>query len=194
MNLDLVPLSEKILKTIADGNIRLRTIAGVLNKNDRLVDRELQKMRRRKQLAYTAKDGWSIVQMEKMHRGDVWPLTKEAVGNIDPGVRGLVQWLIKARFHTTDSGDGVTKLDKYGGDMGGEILDVPHVFMVIDNHGAALAEADRLKAKLTRFGVTVAPGMISVSYDPADESCILSLYNVNDKTMAAAHAARKKNP
>jgi len=120
----------------------------------------------------------------RMQPGGEWPLTEADYEKIDPGVRRLVRFLVGWRFHTTDSGDGKTKLETFGGDLDGEILDVPHVFMSVRPIPSALAEADRLMAKLGAVGVKASPGMIQLSYDPADESCVLMLTGVDDAMLS----------
>jgi hypothetical protein len=117
---------------------------------------------------------------KRMHRGGVWPLTDADYDKLDPGIRGVVRFLVEQGFHTTDSGDGRTKVEEYGGDEDGEIMTVPHVAIPLDPTPAALAAADRLLRILKRAQVEVEPCMIELTYDPVQESCILMLTGVDD--------------
>lgn len=111
----------------------------------------------------------------RMHPGAVWPLTEEDYAQLDPGIRELVRFLVGHRFRTTDSGDGISKLV----DFSDEALDIPHISIALDPVPSAMASADRLLQLLKGRGVAMHPGMIQMTYDPVDESCLLMLVGVN---------------
>ena len=98
------------------------------------------------------------------------------LAGVDPGVRSLVAWLNLRGFKTTDSGDGVSKADFIAE---GEALHVAHVHMRV---GAIdlLNESQRLMTLLDEIGVTVDPGTIQATYDPADGIAVLTLSGVDD--------------
>lgn len=111
------------------------------------------------------------------------------MSGINPGVRCLVGWLNANGFETTDSGDGVTNL---AAGMEGA-LDYPHVF--IKGHpDTLLREARRLAVELhIRFGVKLRPQgadpkipAIQATYDPVDESSVIALTGVDDRTFEGA--------
>ena len=120
---------------------------------------------------------------KRLHRGAVWPLTDADYEKLDPGIRRLVQLLVENDFETTDSGDGKTKLAEFGGDLDGEILDTPHVFIGLDPDAFALRETDRIRDVLRDAGVPVEPGDVQLSYDPADESCIVMVLGIDDSML-----------
>lgn len=101
---------------------------------------------------------------------------------INPGVRRLVRLLNDNSFITSDSGDGLTNKPT----MGDEALDYPHVMIPVEPRDL-VSEARRLKALLSEYGVIVPPtGMdetepnICASFDPGDDSAIITLTNVSD--------------
>ena len=95
---------------------------------------------------------------------------------LDPGVRNMVSWLRLNEFDTTDSGDGVSKSKN---DMEG-VLDVPHVIIgSLHSVDSLQNEALRLWNLLRKY-IVVEPGMIQASYDPADNSYVLSLTDHDD--------------
>jgi hypothetical protein len=88
--------------------------------------------------------------------------------HLDPGVRELVRELNGHGFHTTDSGDGVSKPEI------GRTFDFLHVLMVTDPINM-VSEADRLAALLP----TLSHPSLSVeaSYRPADGAGVLFLFD-----------------
>lgn len=108
---------------------------------------------------------------------NVQPLTSEELNVIDPGVRNLVVWLRSRSFNTTDSGDGITKIN--AGNI--DALDVPHVFMRVADASLLYAEALRLQYVLwTEHGIKRQPGRVEASYDPANGIAVLSLTGISD--------------
>lgn len=107
---------------------------------------------------------------------------------LDPGIRGTVKWLRSVGFITTDSGDGSSKYKEIDE---GEALDVAHVHMTLDPDGSR-GQAIWLLTLLEAKGLTVPPGMIQLTFDPADGSCCLSLYGVDDKTVPATSEESKQ--
>lgn len=101
-------------------------------------------------------------------------LDPKLIRYLDPGVRRLVVFLNEQGFATCDSGDGVSKPPV------GRVLDVPHVFMVVDEGRSGEVEAWRLREVLTAVGVTVKPAQIQYSFDPVDGSRLLQLLHVSD--------------
>ncbi len=107
---------------------------------------------------------------------------------LDPGIRETVRWLNDHMYRTTDSGDGVTKLLQaleYGNEC--EALPYPHVFMVCSPE-MLVQSARRLLSDLRSIGVTVGPVdrdgvFIQATYDPANETGIIELVNLNDELL-----------
>ena len=59
---------------------------------------------------------------------------------LDPGIRDVVRYLREREFNTTDSGDGVTKIQKYGNEVGA----LPFKHVVIEcSLKDMIQEADR---------------------------------------------------
>ena len=105
---------------------------------------------------------------------------------LDPGIRETVRLLRDAGFRTTDSGDGVSKVDMECAEP------VPNVYMVVDAP-VMVAEADRLAKVLgaalrdgvldevqTVDGHEVPRVFIDASYNPLDGVAILALHGVSD--------------
>lgn len=111
---------------------------------------------------------------------------EELIAALDPGIRRTVAWLRDHGFDTTDSGDGVTKLET--GVMDPEdVLDVPHVVMVTEPD-ELVTWAKRLAHELSARGIDLVPEgrgepTLSASYDPANGSSVLILYGVNDEML-----------
>jgi hypothetical protein len=106
---------------------------------------------------------------------------------LDPGIRDVVDLLQSWEFETTDSGDGVSKLA--AGWSPDEVMSVPHVHMRV--RSVSLVEKARLLLGLLRNnGVIVGAcgegeAYIQASYDPADDSGVLSLYGLDDERLHA---------
>lgn len=101
---------------------------------------------------------------------------------LDPGVRETVRRLNDWGFETTDSGDGITKIE--AGQSTDEVLDRPHVFIRCKPQELCLM-ADRLMRELTRAGFCVEPChtssiWIECTYDPADGVAMIMLFGVID--------------
>lgn len=96
---------------------------------------------------------------------------------LDPGVRRLVMWLRSLGFNTTDSGDGVSKPADQE-----EVLEMPHVHIVVPDLDTDTLgrEARRLYLEVRDAVSEVGPGTIQATYDPADGSCVVSLYGITD--------------
>lgn len=83
---------------------------------------------------------------------------------LDPGIRDLVMFLHGAGFHTTDSGDGVSKP--------GGLRSLPYAHVFISVSGDDLIEGSiRLLNEARRFGLTVgeqgaSPWYVQATYDP----------------------------
>jgi hypothetical protein len=110
------------------------------------------------------------------------------MNDLDPGIRDVVAFLRLWEFKTTDSGDGVTK--RAAGWSENEAADYPHVHMMAPP-SRLIAEAQRLVKVLAVNGVGVSPcgeGAVHIqaTYDPANESAILSLIGLNDAMLGAA--------
>jgi len=98
---------------------------------------------------------------------------------LDPGIRETVRLLRTHGFKTTDSGDGVSKVDG---------LSFPHVAMLV-TEGEMVREAKRLLKLLRQRGLSFEPHnsgdfpTIEVSYNPVDGHCVLFLASINDKLL-----------
>ncbi len=106
------------------------------------------------------------------------------LSTLDPGIRDTVRRLRDAGFHTTDSGDGVTKLS--GPDAMECAIAVPNVVIVCDEWDLR-KEARRLMGFLADAGIAIVPlqpdgsGVsIQASYDPADGSAVIMLTGLSD--------------
>ena len=106
------------------------------------------------------------------------------IAGLDPGIVKVVAFLRKNGFHTTDSGDGVTKLTPgYDPDC---VMDIPHVFMQVQPATMLVDEANRLSRLLRmHFAVRPAPANMRVeaSYDPTDRIAILALTGLDDAAL-----------
>ncbi len=104
---------------------------------------------------------------------------------LDPGIRRTVVCLLANGFRTTDSGDGVTKIaadPSRALSAGGEVLDEPHVFMLVDS-AMMVGEAHRLVHLLSRHGRLTDDVTIEVSYSPRDCVAILALRGFDDSAL-----------
>lgn len=110
--------------------------------------------------------------------------------SLDPGVRRLVHWLNERGYRTTDSGDGITKLEIGFTAERHNISDHPYVAMVF-SPSELIQEVDRLVVLLRdKFGVEVqrhgrcepedAP-QIDAYYCPIDKEAVAVLQHVNDE-------------
>jgi len=119
--------------------------------------------------------------------------------DLDPGIRDVVAWLRSEGFNTTDSGDGVTKLQ---GDNPYEgALEIPHVFMAVDND-KLFSEADRLLKVMEDKGIDLtetvllegdqeAPAInIEATYFPTIKMATITLTGVNDEMLHKAEAKK----
>lgn len=128
---------------------------------------------------------------------------------LDPGIREVVRRLNDAGFTTTDSGDGVSKVDWIAN---GEALDFPHVH-VICTGAEMLDETRRLKDVVESWGVRLAPvghesvalvdlaeasgekfGWIQATYDPCDDIAEIMLAGVSDSDLTPAPAVTVVEP
>lgn len=105
---------------------------------------------------------------------------------LDPGICDVVRLLRSHAFDTSDSGDGVTKINMPCA------LSMPHVFIPVDPTQMISATL-RLHRVVTAAGVTVSPNgqgnvYIEASYDPADDSALIMLYGLDDAGLAKARA------
>jgi hypothetical protein len=117
----------------------------------------------------------------------------DMLSGIDPGVSRLVKWLRDSGFHTTDSGDGKTKLAQGFTEDDGVC---PYAHVVISIKPAKLvSEADRLAALLWEtHGITVEPlgpeeteqepPRIEANYCAANSKATILLYHVDDMMLA----------
>ncbi|HET9063697.1 MAG TPA: hypothetical protein VFO62_10450 [Candidatus Binatia bacterium] len=106
---------------------------------------------------------------------------------LDPGIRETVRRLRAAGFATTDSGDGVSKLEA-GTDIG-EALSFPHAVIRCEPD-RLVAEARRLHAFLGEHGFCVEPvGVSSIwiqaDYDPTNDVATIMLAGVADAAWRA---------
>ena len=72
--------------------------------------------------------------------------------DLDPGIREVVRLLNTLGFHTSDSGDGVTKLQ--GDDPMECAMDFPHVYCMCPPENL-VSECDRLRDALQEKGIEV---------------------------------------
>lgn len=107
-------------------------------------------------------------------------MTPEEIEALDPGIRRTVWWLQCEGFHTTDSGDGVSKKEAIEDN---EALPLPHVFMTCDPK-ALIGAANKLRDLLCSIGLAGA-GRVEGSYSPDDGIAIIALYDVNDDLLAS---------
>ena len=47
----------------------------------------------------------------------------------------------------------------------------------------SISKADLLARKLEKQNIAIEPGMIQLTYDPSDESCILSIIGIDDSCL-----------
>jgi hypothetical protein len=106
---------------------------------------------------------------------------------IDPGIRETVRWLRSLGFDTTDSGDGKSKPRDPG-----EVLDFPHVFMVVKRPRWLVDEANVLRMLLHERGIPIqqqgpdaSTPSIQANYDPGNGSATLMLMGVDDTMLIA---------
>jgi len=116
-------------------------------------------------------------------------LPADVAAGLDPGIRGVVEWLRAEGFDTMDSGDGVTK--------GADGSPAPHVFIRVER--ATMCDvADRLRKVCVARGIKLrgeAPDLesaldedwpfIQAHYDPEDGIATVLLGCVDDATLKA---------
>lgn len=88
---------------------------------------------------------------------------------LDPGIREVVRVLRGYGYHTTDSGDGITKL----GEMGC-VIDQPHVVIALEFPFNAIHDALALKERLRHSFDE--PWEVQASYDTEDKQGLLYAY------------------
>lgn len=107
--------------------------------------------------------------------------------DLDPGIRNTVRWLNEYGFTTTDSGDGISKLNINDGCA----LDYPHVMIVVDPD-ELLETTSNLVELFDSLGIDIGPignaeGLpcIQATYDPCAGSCqgIIMLMGIDDDLM-----------
>jgi hypothetical protein len=92
---------------------------------------------------------------------------------LDPGIRNVVRLLHYWGYKTTDSGDGVTKLD------------FPHVVLNVHSRNV-LWDANFLRGRLIAIGIDVVPhgpdGGVSIqaTYDPSSPDIVVMLMGLTD--------------
>lgn len=97
----------------------------------------------------------------------------DMLSGVDPGIVRLVTWLRERGFHTTDSGDGRTKIAQGWTEDDG-VLPYPHVVISVDPD-KLVDEARRLRELLdAEHGIIVEP----TPPEPPDPPQIESLYFV----------------
>jgi hypothetical protein len=110
---------------------------------------------------------------------------------LDPGIRETVRWFRERGFDTTDSGDGVAKLELIND---GCALPMPHVFIRVDPTEMRLA-ANTIAKLLEQHGVNVGQVTdsseadvvsIQLTYDPSNDVAMVGVYGLNDEMMARA--------
>lgn len=115
---------------------------------------------------------------------------------MDAGIRDTVRWLRENGFHTTDSGDGVSKFTEQPGMA--FVLPFPHVVMAVPVV-AMVAEADRLWKLLVDAGIDVEKcevvddqkiPLITVEamYVPSVSTAILTVSGVDDAMLNEARS------
>ena len=107
---------------------------------------------------------------------------------LDQGIQQTVAWLREQGFETTDSGDGATKSELI---EDGEALDVPHVFMRVDDPLMLIAESQRLAALVCAKGLGEECS-IEASYSPLDGVSILALMGVDDCALGGVERGIRK--
>ncbi len=98
--------------------------------------------------------------------------------SIQPTMQRTVEWLRKAGYTTTDSGDGVTNVEA---GMEGA-LTVPHVFMRVPQANM-VQYSHELRRLCTHRGLNPLQAKIEASYSPDDGIAVLALYGVTDKVL-----------
>ena len=103
--------------------------------------------------------------------------------DINPGIQQVVLWLWSLDLNTTDSGDGKTHAHE---------CDAPYPYVHMILQGSLKTAADTLRNDLKWLGIELVPtakgldgGLpcMQLTYDPADEIAILSLFNVDDERL-----------
>lgn len=101
---------------------------------------------------------------------------------LDPGIRELVKVLHELGYHTTDSGDGVSKptadptLIMYD-----DYLPYPHVNIRSPTPEVALSQVRNLVSELGSHGnlnKEIQSGDISLQYDPVDNTTLILITNL----------------
>ncbi len=102
--------------------------------------------------------------------------------NIQPTMRKVVRWLRSEVYNTTDSGDGVINVAAGMEDA----LDRAHVHMVIGSPFNGVREAQRLYSEVST-GLCLPDDSyeIQYTYNPVDNTGILTLWDVTDADMPA---------
>lgn len=123
--------------------------------------------------------------------------------DLDPGIRGVVRFLVARGFRTVDSGDGRSKFDADGSPLDGWesdddrfdwVMEFPHV--VVESAPEFLAiDCRRLLDTLRHVGIHVeAQGpdasspSIQGTYDPCNDKAFIVLAGLDDAGLAAVGA------
>jgi len=98
-------------------------------------------------------DGWTDNLLRPFVDKDAPPKPRDPVqeSTLDPGITRTVGWLQGLGFHTTDSGDGVSKPKNE------RVFDFPHVVIVVDNPEHLISESKRIQFFLELRGIFVEP-------------------------------------
>lgn len=113
----------------------------------------------------------------------------EVITGCDPGVRRLVGWLCGHGFHTSDSGDGKTKLEQGFAEDDG-VCPFAHVAICVEP-ADLVSEADRLARLLwDEHEIEVEatppegdPPHVDASYCPATKTAMIVLLHVDDSML-----------
>lgn len=115
-------------------------------------------------------------QANKPHGGGAIA-SSDGLGQLNPGIRKTVEWLIQNGYQTTDSGDGEAHEHECDQDQ-------PYVHMLIAPANL-VQETDRLAALLKARGIEVQPmdencsvPCLEAGYNPAHGAGTLTLWNV----------------
>lgn len=89
---------------------------------------------------------------------------RQVIDSCDPEIRSLVELLMGLGYSTSDSGDGVSKLN-----LDADMLGFPHV-IVMTLPDLMSAESERLKARCSLHGMEVE---VQAMYSTEDQTAIL---------------------
>lgn len=108
--------------------------------------------------------------------------TDQDYNELDKGIRDTVRFLHEKGYHTTDSGDGMSK----SGIPYEDFLPFPHVVIMPEMASGMMSTAHDLWEDLQATGLDVSGVQIEATYSPVDKVATIMLMNFDDTLLSRA--------